>query len=60
MVNKYMKIFSIIVTRQMYIKTQRVGRDLATEQQQYQNQSFCGVLVVKNPPANAGDAGKIP
>ena len=43
----------------MYIKTQRVGRDLATKQQQYQNQ-FCGVLVVKNPPANAGDAGKIP
>ena len=44
----------------MYIKMQRFGRDLATEQQQYQNQSFCGVLVVKNPATNAGNAGKIP
>ena len=44
----------------MYIKTQRVGCDLTNEQQLYQNQYFCGVLVVKNLPANAGFAGKIP
>ena len=35
------------------------GHDLATEQQYEEYQDFPGGSVVKNPPANAGDAGSI-
>ena len=41
-----------------FMGLQRVGHNLATEQQeQYYPSGFPGGSVVKNPPANAGDAG---
>ena len=44
--------------------SQRVGRDLATEQYHHHEQDiytgFPGGSVVKNPPVNAGEVGSIP